>query len=54
MKGAVLLACVLAGGTPSTAKAQTPDGDEAPSAFEAMKQLVGRWEGLSWDGTPGS
>lgn len=53
MKGPVLLACALAVGIPSTLEAQA-DTREAQSAFEAMKRLVGRWEGLSWDGTPGA
>lgn len=49
-----LLACGLATAVPHALTAQVPAADEAASPFEAMKQLVGRWEGLSWDGTPGA
>ena len=54
MKGIVVLTCLLAVGMPDAVTCQVSTADEAPSGFEALKELVGQWEGLSWDGTPGT
>ena len=54
MKHAIAVVMVLCVGLPFSLCGQEPDDAATPTAFEALKQLVGRWEGLSWDGTPGA